>query len=173
MRRFSRDEVEQAFRRYWQTGAVGERWSDWADLFTPKAQYIEHVLGNRNGREEIRSWIIPTMAKYGEIYTAYEWHLVDESGRAVVTMQNRRDHPSGGGAIDFPGVTLLQYAGDGLWSLEEDYWAVPQATRAFQAYAEACKRYDPDHARKMTRLDWGKGPAWTLGAPSYAERAAR
>ena len=71
MGRFSRDEVEQAFRHYWETGAVGERWSDWADLFTPNAQYIEHVLGNRN---------IPTMAKYGEIYTAYEWHLVDESG---------------------------------------------------------------------------------------------
>jgi hypothetical protein len=31
-----------------------------------------------------------------------------------VYMQNRRDHPSGTGTIDFPGITILGYAGDGL-----------------------------------------------------------
>ena len=40
-----------------------------------------------------------------------------EIGRAVVYMQNRRDHPSGRGVIDFPGITILQYAGDGLLGL--------------------------------------------------------
>lgn len=169
-RLFAKNELEEAFRRYWQTGAVGERWSDWADLFTPDARYVEHVLGTRNGREEIRSWIVPIMAKYPEIYTVYEWHMLDESGRVVVYMQNRRDHPSGRGVIDFPGVTLLQYAGSGLWSLEEDFWAVPQAQRAFQEYSEACKRHDPQHAQKMTRLDWGRGPEFTRGARSYGER---
>ena len=34
---FSRDELEQAFRTYWQTGAVGEDWDAWADLFTEDA----------------------------------------------------------------------------------------------------------------------------------------
>ena len=33
MSAFKRDEVERAFRNYWSTGAVGERWDDWADLF--------------------------------------------------------------------------------------------------------------------------------------------
>jgi len=88
----------------------------------------------------------------------------------VVYMQNRRDHPSGTGVIDFPGVTVLQYAGDGLWSLEEDFWAVPQAQRAFQEYADACKKHDPDHSQKMTRLDWGRGPGFTQGGRSYRER---
>ena len=169
-RRFTKDELEQDFRRYWRTGAVGERWSEWADLFAPDARYVEHILGTRHGREEIRGWIVPIMAKYPEIYTAYEWHMLDESGRVVVYMQNRRDHPSGTGVIDFPGVTLLQYAGDGLWSLEEDFWAVPQAQRAFQEYADACKVHDPDHAQKMTRLDWGQGPGFTRGGHSYRER---
>src|SRR5262249_55609455 len=59
-----------------------------------------------------RAWIKPIMAQYPELYTAYEWHSVDEtSGRAMVYMQNRRDHPSGTEPIDFPDVTILQYTG--------------------------------------------------------------
>jgi ketosteroid isomerase-like protein len=156
----SRDELEQAFRTYWQTGAVGEDWDAWADLFTPDAAYVEHVLGNLKGREAIRAWIKPIMAQYGEIYTVYEWHAVDpEAGRVIVYMQNRR-----------PGVTLLEYAGHGQWRREEDFWAVPRATSAAQEYEAACKQFDPEHRKKMTRLDWGAGPAWTRGAPSYAAR---
>src|SRR5262245_17128798 len=43
---FSRDELEDAFRTYWRTGAVGENWDAWADLFTEDAEYVEHVLGD-------------------------------------------------------------------------------------------------------------------------------
>ena len=83
--RFTRDEMESAFRTYWRTGAVGEDWDAWADLFTEDTEYVEHVLGTMHGREEIRAWIKPIMAQYPELYTAYEWHSVDEaSGRVMV-----------------------------------------------------------------------------------------
>src|SRR5215470_4187041 len=82
---FTRDELEQAFRHYWQTGAVGENWDAWADLFTEDAEYVEHVLGNLSGREAIRNWIKPIMAQYGEIYTASEWQRRDRLPR--------RQHP--------------------------------------------------------------------------------
>ena len=168
---FSRDELEQAFRRYWRTGAVGEDWDAWADLFTEDADYVEHVLGSLKGREAIRNWIKPIMHQYGEIYTAYEWHSVDpDSGRVMVYMQNRRDHPSGTGVIDFPGITILQYGGNGLWKSEEDFWAVPGATRATEEYEAARKQFDREHRKKMTRRNWGNGPDWTRGAASYAER---
>lgn len=168
---FDRDELEQAFRRYWRTGAVGEDWDAWADLFTEDAIYVEHVLGTLHGREAIRDWIKPIMAQYGEIYTVYEWHSIDAAaGRAMVYMQNRRDHPSGSGVIDFPGITILDYAGNGLWRREEDFWAVPGATRAGEEYEAARRQFDRDHRRKMTRRHWGHGPDWTRGAPSYAER---
>jgi SnoaL-like protein len=171
MSAFSRDELEQAFRTYWRAGAVGEDWDAWADLFTEDAAYVEHVLGNLQGREAIRAWIKPTMVQFPELYTVYEWHAVDEAtGRVIVYMQNRRDHPSGEGTIDFPGVTLLQYAGRGRWSREEDFWAVPQAHRTTEEYAEACRRFDPAHREKKTRLHWGNGPAWTRGGRSWAER---
>ena len=123
---FDRDEVEAAFRTYWQLGAVGEDWDAWCDTcFTEDVTYIEHILGNKQGREAVRAWIKPTMADYGEIYTAYEWHMVDDDGRVVVYMQNRRDNPEPGAPpIDFPGMTVLQYAGNGQFSLEEDFWSL-------------------------------------------------
>lgn len=66
MTKFSRDELDGAFRHYWQTGAVGEDWDAWSDLFTPDADYVEHVLGNLQGREAIRAWIKPIMEQYRE-----------------------------------------------------------------------------------------------------------
>lgn len=142
----SPQELEEAFRVYWQTGAVREDWDAWADLFTEDADYVEHVLGTLKGREAIRAWIKPIMEQYGELYTAYEWHMIDPGrGRVVVYMQNRRDHPAGAGTIDFPGVTILDYAGGGRWSREEDFWDVPRAREAQRLYEEACRRHDPDH----------------------------
>ena len=173
MATFSRDELERAFQHYWRTGAVGEDWDAWAELFAVDAQYVEHVLGNLQGREAIRAWIKPIMEQFCELYTVYEWHSVDpELGRVMVYMQNRRDHPSGTGTIDFPGITILDYAGNNLWRREEDFWAVPRAHATVTEYAEACKRFDPQHQQKRTRFDWGHGPAWTRGGRTWAARPA-
>jgi hypothetical protein len=174
MGKFSRDELERAFRRYWQTGAVNEDWDGFADNFSEDALYVEHVLGTMRGREAVRAWIKPIMEEYCELYTAYEWHMVDEAqGRVVVYMQNRRDHPSGTGTIDFPGITILRYAGDMQWSYEEDYWSVPGARSAIKAYCQAVEDHDPEHKQKRTRLFWGDGPDWTRGAASWFDRAKR
>jgi hypothetical protein len=111
------------------------------------------------------------MAQFSELYTVYEWHTIDEQrGRVIVYMQNRRDHPSGKGVLDFPGITILDYAGHGQWCREEDYWAVPAAQQTSAEYAKVCEQLDPDHKQKKTRLDWGNGPAWTKGGRSYDER---
>ena len=171
MSAYTFDELERAFQRYWRTGAVGEDWDAWADLFTADAEYVEHVLGNLHGRETIRAWIKPIMAQYCELYTAYEWHTVDPAGgRVVFYMQNRRDHPGGTDTIDFPGISILDYAGGGTWKREEDFWSVKGRETAMQAYAEACRLHDPEHPRKHTRLHWGTGPDWTRAGRSYAER---
>ena len=171
MGKWSREELEQAFRTYWRTGAVGEDWNAWCDLFTEDATYVEHMYGNMHGRENIRKWIVPVMAKYLEIYTGYEWHVVDEErGRVILYVQNRRDHPSGKGTCDFPGVTILDYAGNGKWKQEEDYYSISGRDRAMKEYEEARRQYDPDHPKKGTRFDWGNGPAWTKGNRSYFDR---
>ena len=171
MGQWSKAELDEAFRMYWRVGAVGEDWNAWCDLFTPDALYIEHMYGNMRGREQIRGWIVPVMAKYLEIYTGYEWHVVDpERGRVVFYVQNRRDHPSGQGTIDFPGVSILEYAGGGKWKREEDYWAVKGREVAMKEYEEACRKYDPEHPKKHTRSFWGTGPAWIHGGATYEQR---
>jgi hypothetical protein len=172
MANYDIDEVENAFRTYWQTGAVNEDWDAWSDLFTEDVEYIEHVLGPKHGREEVRAWIKPIMAEFGELYTAYEWHVCEPSGRIVVYMQNRRDNPDPSAPpIDFPGMTVLQYAGNGRFSLEEDFWSLTDGQRTMKEYEEACAQHDPDHPKKRTRRHWGNGPGWTQGASTYADSA--
>lgn len=162
---YSREEIEQAFRTYWRTGALAEDWNAWCDLFVEDAVYVEHMYGDMRGRETIRAWIVPVMQRFPEVYTAYEWHMIDERlGRVVVYMQNRRDHPSGRGTCDFPGVTILDYAGGGRWAREEDFYSLAGRDRAMKEYEEACRRHDPGHPARATRRDWGAGPDWTRGA---------
>ena len=101
MTTFDVDEVEAAFRKYWALGAVGEDWDTWCDeCFTEDVTYIEHILGNKQGRETVRAWIKPTMADYGEIYTAYEWLPGDSrrvgscTCRIAATIPTRASRPS-------------------------------------------------------------------------------
>ncbi|MGI8796021.1 MAG: nuclear transport factor 2 family protein [Acidimicrobiia bacterium] len=172
MTTYDLDEVEEAFRAYWQAGAVNEDWDAWVELFTEDVTYVEHILGDKHGREEVRAWIKPIMVEFGELYTVYEWHVCDLSGRVVVYMQNRRDHPDASQpAIDFPAMTVLQYAGNGRFSLEEDFWSLPEGQRTMKAYVDACAQHDPDHPKKRTRRNWGDGPAWAKGAPTYDQSA--
>ena len=167
------EELEEAFVLYWNTGMIREDWNAWADLFTPDAVYYERVLGTMHGQQTIRNWIIPLMGEYGEIYGVYDWHHVDPSGRVVFRMDNRRDHPSGKGFLDFPGVTILQYAGDMKWSSEEDYWAQELGVQQYQAYNKALKEYDPEHRNKRTRFHWGNGPEWAQGPASFWDHPGR
>ncbi len=110
------------------------------------------------------------MEDYGEIYTVYEWHMIGDDGRVVVYMQNRRDNPEPGAPpIDFPGMTVLEYAGDGKFSLEEDFWSLTEGTETLKRFSAACKQFDPDFRAKRTRDNWGNGPEWTQGASTYAE----
>src|SRR6185369_16654517 len=131
MGKYSRDELERAFIHYWRTGAAGEDWDAWADLFTEDCTYFEHWYGLMHGRETVRAWIVPIMDKYREIYTGYEWHVIDEDrGQVVFYVQNRRDHPSGKGTCDFPGVSIITYAGNGKWSRDEGVRRRPREVRS-------------------------------------------
>ena len=162
-------EIEEAFRHFWNTGMIREDWDAWADLFTEDVVYEERVLGTMVGRETVRAWIKPLMEKYGEIYGVYDWHLVDPSGNGTVVfrMENRRDNPSGEGWFDFPGMTILTYAGNGMWSKEEDYWAEKLGVQCYMDYEKAMKAHDPRHRERRTRLAWGNGPEWTKGPASF------
>jgi hypothetical protein len=126
---FDRDEIEKAFAAYLRvadTAATTGDWNPWADQFTEDAHYVEHHYGEFHGREAIRAWINETMARPpGSQMPAFpvEWHLVDaDAGRVVAWIWNRMQDPGDGSVHQEGNITILQYAGDGLWSYEEDVY---------------------------------------------------
>ena len=118
---FDRDEVEREFQQYVARGAAND-WSAWADQFTEDALYVEHAMGIFHGREEIRKWIVETMASVSGMSFPYDWYMI-EGNRVVMYCWNIFNPlPGMNGEYKFAVATILEYAGNGLWSLEEDIY---------------------------------------------------
>ena len=118
---FDRDEVEREFQQYVARGAAND-WSAWADQFTDDARYVEHEMGIFEGREQIREWITATMGSVSGMSFPVEWHIID-GDRVVMYCWNVFEPLDGmTGDYRFAVVTILRYAGDGLWSYEEDVY---------------------------------------------------
>ena len=101
-------------------------WSGYADLFTSDAVYVEHAMGTFTGREEIRAWAVRTMTSYpGRVMTGFpvSWQLVDaDQDRLVCEVLNPMPDPGDGTMLVEPNITIMTYAGDGLFSREEDVY---------------------------------------------------
>ncbi|CAM4344408.1 SnoaL-like domain protein [Mycobacterium basiliense] len=128
MGNFPKSEIDQAVRHY---SAVTEEcsasgnWGPFADLFTEDVIYTEHHYGVFHGREAVREWIVAVMAPFPNMRFPHEWIAYDEDNDAVVLMiKNLLDHPTdpSGEPFWFPNWTRLVYAGDGLFSSEEDIY---------------------------------------------------
>lgn len=126
---YSRGELEEAFAAYQARGAeagASGNWAPWADMFTEDALYIERHYGRFEGREAIRTWITATMGEFpGNAMPEFPigWYVVDESrGWIVCQVWNRMADPGDGSIHEADNLTLLKYAGDGLWSYEEDVY---------------------------------------------------
>jgi uncharacterized protein (TIGR02246 family) len=126
---FTADEIESAYaafhRRVEDFVATGD-WTGYADLFTEDAVYVEHAMGTFRGREEIRAWSVRTMTTYpGRVMTGFPlaWQVVDaDSARLVCEVRNPMPDPGDGTMLEEPNITIMTYAGDGLFSREEDVY---------------------------------------------------
>jgi len=126
MPEFTRAEVETEFLKYVERGTTND-WSAWADQFTEDALYVEHAMGIFHGREEIRKWIVETMASVSGMSFPYEWYMI-EGNRVVMYCWNIFDPLAGmTGDYKFAVATILEYAGNGQWSLEEDIYNEKEA----------------------------------------------
>ncbi|MGB3602300.1 nuclear transport factor 2 family protein [Gordonia sp. (in: high G+C Gram-positive bacteria)] len=127
--KFSAAELNDAFAQFQKTVAeiaISKDWDRWAAQFTVDATYIEHAYGQFSGREEIRAWINKTMNAFpGSHMVEYPslWHVVDpETGRVICEVDNPMRDPGDGSVFTATNITILTYAGDGLWSCEEDVY---------------------------------------------------
>ncbi|TWG90041.1 SnoaL-like protein [Nocardioides sp. J9] len=126
---FSAAEITEAYAAFHEQvagfAATGD-WAGYADLFTPDAVYVEHAMGTFHGREEIREWVVRTMTSYpGRLMTGFpiSWQVVDEQqARLVCEVLNPMPDPGDGTVLTEPNITIMTYAGDGLFSREEDVY---------------------------------------------------
>jgi hypothetical protein len=137
----TRAEVEGAFQRFWTIGNLDENWAAWPACFTDDVHYIEHVYGEMRGRDAVTAWITELMTRNRDVHAVIDWYMIRDR-RVVVNMQNRYYNPDPAGApFDFPGITILEYGGDGRFRYEEDYWCVRTAKKChadFHAAVERC-----------------------------------
>ena len=112
---FERSEVEDAFAALWKIGPVDEDWHGWTARFRPDVTYYDHFWGWFHGHDEVLLWIDAVMKGVPEVYTVLEWYRIDDD---VVSFycQNRRDNPDAEGPpyFDFPSLSYVRYAGDGV-----------------------------------------------------------
>ncbi len=139
----TRDEIELAFAHYCDVRehsiATGD-WRRWAALFTEDARYVEHAYGEFHGRQAIADWIVGVMEPFPTMRFPNDWVVYDaEQCFVVFQCQNRLPHPTdpNGAPFEFPTWTKLDYAGDGLWSCEEDVYNPKRAADVIQAWIKA------------------------------------
>lgn len=175
MSRFARDEIEQAFRHYFMVGPVNEDWIAWSQLFTDDAVYFDHYYGRFRGPKEIELFLESTMMAGRHCYTSLVWYNID-GDRIVWKGLNTADHPDPSRPpFTFPSLQIIEYAGDGRWSSEEDWWMKDEMIAFAKGYAEACRTIDPDYPDRLSRrhwgdIEWARPPEGHVAHPSWLGR---
>jgi len=145
---FTAEEITEAYAAFHEQVAgfvASGDWAGYADLFTVDAEYVEHAMGTFRGREEIRAWAVRTMTTYpGRVMTGFpvSWQVVDAAqGRLVCEVLNPMPDPGDKTMLCEPNITIMTYAGDGLFSREEDVYNPLR----FHAMAQAWARIAAEH----------------------------
>lgn len=124
MASFPRREVQKAIdarQRIWDKASAGEiGWDAIADMFTEDATFIDPAYGRFKGRESIRQFLRDSMRGLGEWKFFTEWSAID-GNRVISRFRNRLPGQRPDGTYyEVPGVSILEYAGDGKFCFEED-----------------------------------------------------
>ena len=155
---FTRAELAAAFETFEQTvdrAARTHDWDAWTRHYTDDVLYIEHAAGTMHGRDEVRTWIRRTMGSFpGSHMTSFPalWSVIDEpTGRVICELDNPMRDPGDGTIISATNISIVTYAGDGLWCRQEDIY---NPLRVVEAGVAWCRK-----AAKLGTLD-DEAAAW-------------
>jgi len=136
-RSFPPEEVRAAFEHFVRVGDSGD-WDAWADLHTEDGVWVEHHLGTFHGREAIRQAITSVMAQAPrEMYFPVDWSVIDGNRVVYYPAQCLPDPTGGDEEYRFGCVTILEYAGDGQWSYQEDLYNPKEGEAMFTRWIAA------------------------------------
>ena len=117
--------------------AVGESadWDAWADLHSEDGVWVEHHLGTFRGREEIRKGIVSVMSQSPPMEFPVEWVQIEGIGWSTTRGRCSRILPGKGTAMyRFGCVSVMEYAGDNLWSFQEDLYNPREAEQVLKRW---------------------------------------
>lgn len=96
-------------------------WSALADYFTEDAAYIDPAWGRIDGRESIREFFEASMAGLtGHGWSTPENWTLAQGARLVSQWDQVLGHREDGTPWMVPGLSILYYAGDGLFCYSHD-----------------------------------------------------
>jgi hypothetical protein len=167
---FSRDELQAGFQHYQDTvqrAADSGDWNLFVDLFAEDATYSEHCYGSFAGREQIRRWALRTMTVFpGNVMPSFPvaWSVLDpERGWIVCEIRNLLRDPGDGSLHEASNYTKLHYAGDGVFSFEEDVYNPAKFQQAVVGWARAAAEFGTLPADGPAWLD-AFAPGWNVPA---------
>jgi ketosteroid isomerase-like protein len=101
---------------------VGEKsWAELADFFTADAVYIDPAWGRIEGRENIRTFFTDSMLGLtGHGWSTPENWTMTAGHRLVSQWDQILGHKDDGTPWLVPGLSILYYAGDGLFCYSHD-----------------------------------------------------
>ncbi len=132
----SRQEVEEAWRHFVEVGDSGD-WNAWSDLHTEDGVWMEHAFGRIEGREKIREVITRVMEPVPMMLFPVEWHVIEGDRVVFYPWQVLPDPQGGDETYRFGCVTILEYAGEGLWSYQEDLYNPREGEQVFKRWLAA------------------------------------
>jgi hypothetical protein len=144
----TRAELELALQHYQATvrrAKAEQNWNLFAQLFTEDADYNEHAYGRFSGRPAIAEWAVRTMTTFpGNAMVEFPvgWSVLDpERGWIVCDIRNLMRDPGDGSVHEASNLTILHYAGNNLFSYEEDVYNPMRFTQMVAAWAEVAQAH--------------------------------
>jgi len=146
---FSREEIEREFQR---RIAIQEKddWKAFGETFTSDAVYVEHHEGTFKGRDNILAWLIPVMERCRGWTYPIDWVAID-GNRVIYHWMNRLPGRRPDGSFyEWAGVSVVEYAGSGEWSFQEDIYNWEVGEKVIKDYiADKAARKAQQHQQQQ------------------------
>jgi ketosteroid isomerase-like protein len=150
---FSRDEIQAAFDHRMKLQDEDD-WDGFGTTFTPDAVYVEASAGVMEGRDKILAWLIPAMKPCKGWTYPIQYMGIDGDRTFHKWMNRLPGQRADGSYYEFPGITVMVYAGNGQWSYQEDQY---NAAGVGELVAEWAKDQGIEMTALMQEPEGGSG----------------
>ena len=153
-----RSEIEKTIQRYLELrrGAIAGDipWTALAEVFTDDAVFIDSVWGRHDGLDAVVEFLDASMRGLDDWDFPHLWEAID-GDRVFLRWSNRLPGATADGRpLDNMGLSILEYAGDGRFSYEEDMYS---ESHLMQVMKQSDWSPSPDMVAPPPDRDWVQG----------------